>query len=147
MFKNEGGGGRGGKGRLNNVKKKQTIWLWRASLTPVKSYPADEIKESHMFVSHFEFLLTRFNLGKFCSRNEMSWYCSYFSLFPSFTGWEENKLCGAFSFVPVNFTRRHKTGANTNFGNRFPQSFILNWFIIFDGKKDQQGQSLGNSQW
>ena len=31
MFKNEGGGG-GVKGRLNNVKKKQTIWLGRASL-------------------------------------------------------------------------------------------------------------------
>ena len=56
-----------------------------------------------------EFLLTRSNLGKFCPRNKMSWYCSYFSLFPSLTAWEENKLCRAFSFVPVNFTRRHKT--------------------------------------
>ena len=31
MFKNEGRGGV--KGRLNNVKKKQTIWCGRASLT------------------------------------------------------------------------------------------------------------------
>ena len=33
MFKNEGGGGV--KGCLNNVKKKQTIWLGRASLNPL----------------------------------------------------------------------------------------------------------------
>ena len=77
-----------------------------------------------------------------CSRNEMSWYCSYFSLFPSLTGWEENKLCRAFSFVPVNFTRRHKTEANTNFPNRFPQSFSLNWFINFAGKR-RKNRPLG----
>ena len=34
MFKNEGGRV---KGRLNNVKKKQTIWYWRASLTFLRS--------------------------------------------------------------------------------------------------------------
>ena len=40
--------------------------------------------------------------------------------------------------MPVNFTRRHKTEANTNFPNRFPQSFSLNWFINFAGKKKKK---------
>ena len=105
---------------------------WQSPLPP---FPSLIWISRHSLKSHqptrFEFLLTRFNLGKWCYKNEMSRYWSYFSLFPSFTGWEENKLCGAFSFVPVNFTRRHKTGANTNFQNRFPQSFTLKWFVNF----------------
>ena len=57
----------------------------------------------------------------------MSWYCSYFGLFPSFTIWEENKRCRAFSFVPVNFTRRHKPAASTNFRN-WLRAFFFNFF-------------------
>ena len=82
---------------------------WQSPLPPFPSliWISRHSLRSHQ-PTHFEFLLTRFNFGKCCYKNEMSWYCSYFSLFPSFTGWEENKLCGAFSFVPVNFARRHK---------------------------------------
>ena len=61
------------------------------------------------------------------SKKEMSWYCSYFGLFPSFTIWEENKRCRAFSFVPVNFTRRHKPAASTNFRN-WLRAFFFNFF-------------------
>ena len=57
----------------------------------------------------------------------MSWYCSYFGLFPSFTIWEENKRCRAFSFVPVNFTRRHKPAASTNSRN-WLRAFFFNFF-------------------
>ena len=61
------------------------------------------------------------------SKKEMSWYCSYFGLFPSFTIWEENKRCRAFSFVPVNFTRRHKPAASTNSRN-WLRAFFFNFF-------------------
>ena len=78
-----------------NVRPRRTMqWLVRhpaVTAADVGAGADGEEEEEITFTdpaknAPFRIFIGKIQSWEICSRNEMSWYCSYFSLFPSLTG-------------------------------------------------------------